>query len=447
MTGPTPGSVSSCSAVAELSETGLGARRRRAGTSAPAAPSPASRDEDLLAVADRRREVDGRALGPPRQPSGARDCVGDSRASAAGGRGRAAATAPTTSTTIAQRPDAAGADAPREPRHRPGATRSAGAAGAAAACWRRTNTRRDEADESDRGETRVAATRERETRASGNGAGRGVTRVKRLRADFVKSAPRLDDDVDELVGHDDHPLLVAVQVRPHLLGGPGTLDQLGSRAAPPEPGSGRAPCRSPAAPARPCRAAAAARRRRATASVHSRSWPSIAHSSSATCGAYGWISETAVSAANRAAGSPGAFESSLTSSITAEIGVLKTNRRSMSSVNRAIVSCALRASGVSMPVGRGGLGGRADDAPQPLDEAHHPLDAFGRPVHVLVGRAEEEDVEARRVGAVQPRSARPGRRRCRATSTSSSRPASPSPGATAAGTARGSRPGRCRSAP
>src|SRR3954452_13052046 len=36
----------------------------------------------------------------------------------------------------------------------------------------------------------------------------------------------LDDDVDELVGHDDHAPLLALQVRLHLLGGAGAGDQL-----------------------------------------------------------------------------------------------------------------------------------------------------------------------------------------------------------------------------
>ena len=52
---------------------------------------------------------------------------------------------------------------------------------------------------------------------------------------------------------------------------------------------------------------------------HSRSCPSRSQSSSATCGAYVWISETAVSVANRAAASSGAREISLTSSITAAL--------------------------------------------------------------------------------------------------------------------------------
>ena len=65
------------------------------------------------------------------------------------------------------------------------------------------------------------------------------------------------------------------------------------------------------------------------------------------CGAYGWISDTAVSTAKRDAGSSGDDEIAFTSSITADTGVLKTNRRSMSSLTLWIVSCALRARGVA----------------------------------------------------------------------------------------------------
>ena len=217
----------------------------------------------------------------------------------------------------------------------------------------------------------------------------------------MSSSP-LDDDVDELVGHDDHPPLLAVQVRLHLLGRPRARDQLVLRAARPAPARGRAPCRSPAATSstvvaleqrlvgdRPRRAPTAA------------SWPSAPHSSSATCGAYGCSSETAVSAAKRAAGSSGAFDSSLTSSITAAIGVLKTKRRSMSSVTRAIVSCALRASGVSTPRRRRRAAPRPRARRARAGGRSAPSRSIpsGRPVDVLVGRALEEDVDADRVGA------------------------------------------------
>ena len=75
------------------------------------------------------------------------------------------------------------------------------------------------------------------------------------------------------------------------------------------------------------------------------------------------------------------------------------------------------------------------------------LDALLGPLHVLVGRARRTGCTG---GPRRRRTSRPAgraRSRCRATSTSSSRPGAPSPGGTAAGTARGSRPCPARSAP
>ena len=46
------------------------------------------------------------------------------------------------------------------------------------------------------------------------------------------------------------------------------------------------------------------------------------------------------------------------------------------------------------------FGDLVHDAPQPAQEADDPLDHGLRPLHVLVGRAQEEDVEPHRVGAV-----------------------------------------------
>ncbi len=108
------------------------------------------------------------------------------------------------------------------------------------------------------------------------------------------------------------------------------------------------------------------------------------------CGAYGWISETAVSAAKRAPGSPSPRPISLTSSITAAIGVLITKRRPMSSDTFAIVAWALRTSGPSpgSPAGSGRLLER--DPPELVQEAHHALDAVVLPLRVLVDRAEEQ---------------------------------------------------------
>src|SRR3954469_3424908 len=49
------------------------------------------------------------------------------------------------------------------------------------------------------------------------------------------------------------------------------------------------------------------------------------------------------------------------------------------------------------------LGGLADDPPQPAQEPSDPLDALFGPVHVLVGGPDEEDVEAHRIRAVHLR--------------------------------------------
>ena len=77
VTGPIPGSVSSCSTVAALSETGAPgadgpepARSRRAGRAA-------RRDDDLLPVGDARGQVDRAAVGATRETTRLRDGVGD----------------------------------------------------------------------------------------------------------------------------------------------------------------------------------------------------------------------------------------------------------------------------------------------------------------------------------------------------------------------------------
>ena len=62
------------------------------------------------------------------------------------------------------------------------------------------------------------------------------------------------------------------------------------------------------------------------------------------CGAYGCKSETSVSAAKRASGATGSSASECCSSISADTGVWNWKRRPMSSLTRAIVSCALRVS-------------------------------------------------------------------------------------------------------
>ena len=74
----------------------------------------------------------------------------------------------------------------------------------------------------------------------------------------------------------------------------------------------------------------------------------------------------------------------------------------MSSLVFAIVSCALRDERARRGACRAGARSATSphDAPQPAQEADDPLDAGLRPLHVLVGGAQEEDVEANRVGAV-----------------------------------------------
>ena len=134
--------------------------------------------------------------------------------------------------------------------------------------------------------------------------------------------------------------------------------------------------------------------------------------SAPTCGANGNSSDAAVASAKRSVS--GATESrsreqSLSSSITAAIAVLKANRR-RSPLTLSIAQCALRSSSRSAPAGALGtgssafggpasLGGLGRQPPQPAEEAVHPLDALVGPVGVLVGRADEQDVAARGVGA------------------------------------------------
>src|SRR4026207_1540736 len=123
------------------------------------------------------------------------------------------------------------------------------------------------------------------------------------------------------------------------------------------------------------------------------------------CGAYGWISDTAVSAAKRAPGAAGARPREVTRAITAAIGVLKTNRRPMSSLTFAIVSCVLRTNGPPSPAPPPASAG-PPPLPNPPHRPQEPPDALDPllgPVHVLVGRPDEQDVEAHRVGAVHLR--------------------------------------------
>ena len=75
----------------------------------------------------------------------------------------------------------------------------------------------------------------------------------------------------------------------------------------------------------------------------------------------------------------------------------------MSSVTFAIVACALRTSGPSPAVSRSPAAARSHleaEAPQTAEKPGGALDSFVLPVHVLLGRSHEEDVEADGVGAV-----------------------------------------------
>ena len=133
----------------------------------------------------------------------------------------------------------------------------------------------------------------------------------------------------------------------------------------------------------------------------SRSWPKTPHSSSAMCGAYGWMSDTAVSVAKRASGAPGAAEISLQSSITAEIGVWNWKRRSTSSVTRAIVSFAFRVSRPDSPVAGAAAATSCTSRQSRRRKRTIPSAPSGHPLHVLIRRAHEEDVEPHRIGPVR----------------------------------------------
>ena len=120
------------------------------------------------------------------------------------------------------------------------------------------------------------------------------------------SGTALDDEVHELARDDDRlPDLLAVQVRLHPLATPAR-----ARPARPRTASAETSTRSRTRPftwttSSNVSRSSSARSASGHGCSHSRSCPSTSHSSSATCGAYGWISETAVSAAKRAPGAVG----------------------------------------------------------------------------------------------------------------------------------------------
>ena len=134
------------------------------------------------------------------------------------------------------------------------------------------------------------------------------------------------------------------------------------------------------------------------------------------------------------AGRGGSSASSLTSSITAEIGVWNCMRRPTSSVTLRdrLVRLARRAARrPASPAGACSATSCDERARAGARSATMPSIPAVGPLHVLVGGAHEQDVEAHRRRRRTRRRARPGRRRCPSTSTSSCRPSSPSPGGTA----------------
>ena len=150
------------------------------------------------------------------------------------------------------------------------------------------------------------------------------------------------------------------------------------RARPPAPRRGRAPSRSPGRRARTCPARAAPDPPRATAAPTGARGPA-APTAPRRCAARTAGSATPPSRPRTGRRDrPGARDSSLTSSITAAIGVLNWKRRSMSSVTRAIVRCAVarRARSTSALACRRLLGDLVHDPPQPAQEARDPLDAL-----------------------------------------------------------------------
>ena len=228
------------------------------------------------------------------------------------------------------------------------------------------------------------------------------------RGDFLA-----DDEIDELVRHDDRlPDLDAVEMRPHPRATPSRARPARPPTGPPRPRTGRAPCRSPARRARTSRARAATRPRPATAAPRAARVPARP-TAPRRCAARTAGSATRPSPRRTArAGAVGSSDSAFTSSITAEIGVWNWNRRSMSSVTFAIVSCALRPSGPSRRAAGGALSATSCTTRHSRRRKRTIPSTPGLgPLHVLVGRAEEEDVEPHGIGAVLRRRDRRDRSR------------------------------------
>ena len=88
--------------------------------------------------------------------------------------------------------------------------------------------------------------------------------------------------------------------------------------------------------------------------------------------------------------------------MTAAIGVFSANRRPMSSVTFAIVSCALslRQRSLDRLLRRRLLRLLESDPPELLEETDDPLEPVVLPFRVLLDRPDEEQIEPNRIGAV-----------------------------------------------
>src|SRR5690349_22587920 len=210
VTGPMPGSVSSCSAVAALSDTGPLVPPPPAEPAAPDAPRgatstcwpSASGAARLTALRSARR------VSPP-----ARATASATRAPRGSRYRPGRATAPATSTTISR--GVVGAAG------RIGATRSGAAVAPVPPWWRRTKTNAARATSA-----RPAMRRCVTLRPSGGTVQPCLERCHAWETRSCRLCVFSDDDVDELVRHDDHTPLLAVQVRSDLLGGSRERDQL-----------------------------------------------------------------------------------------------------------------------------------------------------------------------------------------------------------------------------
>ena len=281
----------------------------RAGVPAPADPvAPAAldaprgrraaRDEDLDPVDERRREVQRREIGRARVAPPARRTASAIAIRRAAGRDRAG--------ELRLRRGRRGADAAGR-----SATGSSGAAAtsrlarraARAKRWPTSASRASAAlDDDERGRARDG---DAACADASPGNASQVVHASVRDAQSVAELRGYVDEVDELA-RDDHrrPRLAAVRCALHALRGARQRDEL--VVARVRGGT----CRRSRSFPFTCTTTSTVSSSSSAGSAtghgcsHSRSCPSRYQSSSATCGAYGWISETAVSAAKRASRPP-----------------------------------------------------------------------------------------------------------------------------------------------